>query len=260
MQDVSNLFWNSSLEEIKKGYTYDFPSGVFTCLICGEEFEKGRIYPSEGLLFEAEKAVAFHVKQRHSSVFSFLTGMDKKYTGLTEHQKMLLNLFYQGASDKDIAAQLGGSSSTVRNHRFNFREKEKEAKITLAILQLLNEQMSGSKGSAAKFIEPHEGATMVDDRYLITEEESNKILKLYFKEGLTGPLSHFPTKEKRKLIILRHLIKRFTIGKAYSEKEVNETIMAVYDDYVTVRRYFIEYGFMERIADGSSYWVKAGPN
>jgi len=254
---VSNLFWNSSLEEIKKGYTYDFPSGIYTCLICGERFEKGVIYPCEGALYTAEKAVESHLGRNHGSIFGFLIDLDKKYTGLTEHQKLLAELFFQGAEDKEIAAKLGGSPSTVRNHRFNFREKEKEAKITLAILQLLNQQLAKNKRSEEKYLEPHRGATMVDDRYLVTEEESKKILKLYFKEGLAGPLSHFPSKEKRKLIILRHLIKMFTKDRAYSEKEVIEIMASVYDDYVTVRRYFIEYGFMDRTCDGSGYWVKA---
>jgi hypothetical protein len=31
----------------------------------------------------------------------------------------------------------------------------------------------------------------------------------------------------------------------------------VYDDYVTVRRYLIEYGFLDRKDDGSQYWLKA---
>lgn len=247
MQKVSALFWNASVEEIKKGYIYDFPSETYTCLICGEVFEKGRIYGSDGLLFEAEKAAANHVSQKHFSVFSFLLGLDKKYTGLTEHQKKLLELFYQGYDDKEIAAALGGSLSTVRNHRFNFREKEKEAKITLAILQLLNERLAEGRGKAAK---------LVDDRYAISEEESAKVMKLYFKEGPDGPLSHFPAKEKRKIIVLRHLLKRFEAGKTYSEQEVNKLIKEVYADYVTVRRCFIEYGFMERTPDGSSYWVK----
>ena len=32
------------------------------------------------------------------------------------------------------------------------------------------------------------------------------------------------------------------------------------EDYVTVRRNLIEYGFLDRTADGRTYWVKAsGP-
>jgi len=37
---------------------------------------------------------------------------------------------------------------------------------------------------------------------------------------------------------------------------VNEIIKSLIDDYVTVRRYLIEYGFMDRNKDGSEYRVK----
>ena len=30
----------------------------------------------------------------------------------------------------------------------------------------------------------------------------------------------------------------------------------MYEDYVHIRRYLIEYGFLDRKADGSAYWVK----
>jgi hypothetical protein len=31
-----------------------------------------------------------------------------------------------------------------------------------------------------------------------------------------------------------------------------------FHDHVTLRRNFVEYGFMERLPDGSKYWVKTG--
>ena len=68
-------------------------------------------------------------------------------------------------------------------------------------------------------------------------------------------LSKFPKKQKRKLIILRHLVKKFDSNKSILKK-VNTVIENVYPDFVTLRRYLIEYGFLDRTADGSQYWVK----
>lgn len=51
-------------------------------------------------------------------------------------------------------------------------------------------------------------------RYNITEEENDEVLKAHFTEGLDGPLSKFPKKQKRKLIILRHLVKKFDNNKS----------------------------------------------
>ena len=81
-------------------------------------------------------------------------------------------------------------------------------------------------------------------------------LKTYFKNGLDAGIETIPSKEKKKLIILQHILTRFDKEKHYSEKEVNEILKGVHADFVSLRRHLIEYGFMERSNDGSSYWVK----
>jgi hypothetical protein len=253
IMELSKLFWSASLAEIKRGYRDDPAAETFVCLICGERFEKGRIYPAGDLLLEAEKAARTHIAQAHSSVFEVLLGMDKKYTGLTEHQKELLTCFYQNQSDREIAARMeNGNTSTVRNQRFSFREKAKQAKVFLAIMELLEERSA----NAERLIEIPAGVARTDERFMITEAENEAILQAYFKAGPNGPLSGFPKKEKRKIAILKQLIQRFEPGRKYTEKEVNAILKSAFADFVTLRRYLIEYGFMDRHPDGSWYWVK----
>ena len=252
MNSLFEDFWNTTLEEMKRGYVYDAKCETFTCLVCGEAFLQGRIYEIKDLLFDARKAVESHIMDKHSSVFEFLLGLGKEYTGFTDHQKKLLRYFYEGNSDKEISAELGGSASTVRNYRFSFREKEKQAKVTLAVLELLKEGLRNKQS----FVDFHRTVEIVDERFAITEEEYEKILQMCFKKGLDGVLSHFPKKEKKKVVILRHLIKRFETNRQYTEAEVNEILKEAFHDYVTLRRYLIDYGFMDRNSDGSSYWVK----
>lgn len=38
--------------------------------------------------------------------------------------------------------------------------------------------------------------------------------------------------------------------------EVNEILKAIYSDFAILRRYLIDYGFMERSRDCTKYWVK----
>jgi hypothetical protein len=109
---------------------------------------------------------------------------------------------------------------------------------------------------APTFLPLHKTATMVDDRYNITKEEQADVEKKFFPEGVDGPLLKFPKKEKQKLATLRVIIKRFELEKTYSEKEINAVLKNVYADFVTLRRYLIEYGFLDRKDDGSAYWVK----
>lgn len=113
------------------------------------------------------------------------------------------------------------------------------------------------KDEKQNFVTFHKEAKMVDEKYAITNDEKDKILTTYFKQGLNGPLDSFPSKEKRKLIVLQHILKRFDRNKNYSEKEVNEILKFTFHDFATLRRYFIEYGLMDRNKDCSEYWVRS---
>ncbi|MBP0726604.1 DUF2087 domain-containing protein [Bacillus sp. RG28] len=253
MKDITEIFWNASVEELKRGYIYDEKTDEFVCLVCGSKFIKGIIYTEDDVFYEAEKFTQIHIANEHTSMFDYLTSMDKKLTGLTELQNNLVKLFYMGLTDKEVMNEInGGSTSTIRNHRFMLKEKMKQAKLFLAIMELVDEKISNPN----KFINIHRTPKMFDERYSITETENEEILKAYFKQGLEGPLSEFPKKQKRKIAILMHIIKRFDASKEYTEKEVNEILKKVFDDVVTIRRYLIDYGLLERNPDGSKYWIK----
>ncbi|MDP4145318.1 MAG: DUF2087 domain-containing protein [Bacillota bacterium] len=252
--DTSQLFWSSSIEDIKKGYIYDEKTEEYKCLMCGEAYERGIIYKDAERLCDAEKYMKLHIKRAHNSVFHYLINMNKRYTGLTEVQQELLTLFKEGISDKEIADKLQGSSSTIRNHRFKLREKEKQAKVFLAIMGLLlQEDTEEINDSKKKLIDIHKEATMIDERYAITEEERLKTIETYFDEK--GYITKFPSKAKKKIIVLQEIVKKFSKNQQYSEKEINETLKQIHEDYVTIRRSLIEYGFMKRTDDCSSYWV-----
>ena len=249
--DISELFWNASLEELKSGYIEN--KQHYICLLCGKYFEKGIVYPEDGVMYESGRYVRIHIEKTHSSAFEYLIQMDRKLTGLTDHQKKLMLLFYQGKSDKEVQEELGiGSASTIRNHRFILKEKERQAKVFLAMMELLKER----DDYAPTFVNVHKTASMIDDRYNVTQEENEAILTKYFPEGIKGPLKAFSRKEKHKLVVLREIAKRFDSERSYTEKEVNQILKSAYDDYVTLRRYLIDYGFLDRKFDGSQYWLR----
>jgi len=252
--ELNERFWNASLQEWKDGIVYDTEDSCYICLVCGERFEVGEVFrTNEERWFEAKRYAAYHVQQAHGSMLEHLLELDKKLTGLTDLQKSLIRQFAAGMSDKDIVQHSGsGSASTIRNHRFVLKEKTKQAKLLLAIMELME---TGAK-DAPRFVPVHAGARQVDERYVITEEEYAELLKRYFPHGPNGPLASFPKKEKRKLAVLRHISTSFKRGARYSEKEVNDLLKAYWDDdYVTLRRYLIEYGFLDRMEDGSAYWL-----
>ncbi|MBT2759738.1 DUF2087 domain-containing protein [Paenibacillus sp. ISL-20] len=248
--DPNERFWNASIDELKQGYIDE--GSVWVCLLCGKMIEKGIIYPDQDVLYESERYMTVHIRREHGSVFQYLSGLDKKLTGLTEHQNRLLQLFYQGMNDKEVQQELGiGSASTIRNHRFALKEKERQSKVLLTLMELLK----GKDDHAPAFVEIPKQAKMVDERYNVTEEERQAILAKVFPEGTDGPLKSFKLKEKQKYVVLREIAARFKPDVSYSEQEINDTIGRDNPDYVTIRRYLIEYGFLNRKDDGSQYWL-----
>ncbi|MGX9136351.1 DUF2087 domain-containing protein [Rummeliibacillus sp. JY-2-4R] len=246
----TELFENASIQELKKGYTEE--EHYFTCLLCSKKIEKGIIYPYNEQLFEAKKMMQTHVKDEHTSVFDHLINLNKRMTGLTEHQTNLLRLFYSGKTDREIQNELEiGSVSTIRQHRFALKEKERQAKTFLTMMELLRE-----KDTTNEFVPIESTATMVDERYNITNKEQQELIAKYFPDGSDKAILRFPKKEKHKIVILREITSHLSKDIIYTEKELNEILKTYHEDYVQIRRYLIEYGFIDRKEDGSEYWVK----
>jgi len=254
----ADYFWKASVPELKQGYYDDADGGQYTCLVCGKGFEKGVIYSLGEALYSAEKAVALHCRDAHGDMFDFFLAMGKVYTGLTAHQASLLRMFYSGRTDKEIVSMTDATStSTIRNQRFAFNEKAKQAKIIVALSELLAEKSKRTTVNQPEgLIDIHRTATMIDERYAITYAEKDKILKQYFDADGAVLIPRFPAKEKKKIIILQHIAANFEPNKLYAEPEVNTIIANYYQDIPTIRRYLVQYGFLDRQSDGSTYWLK----
>ncbi|MDU5105406.1 DUF2087 domain-containing protein [Clostridium sp.] len=250
----NEFFWNASIEEIEKGYIETEEN--IKCLICEESFVKGRIYEVGGNLYDSKKAAELHIKEKHQSMLSYLLNMNSNYTGISSSQKSVIELIALGLTDKEIASKLGVANSTIRNHRYKLREREKQAKLFLATMNLLSKNTNKNINILEDDVicDAHMGATTLDDRFNITKEEKIKVIETYVDEN--GGLKSYPAREKKKIILLEEITKNFNVGKKYSEKEVNRVLKRIYEDYVTIRRALIQYGFLDRSKDCSEYWVK----
>jgi len=255
--DTVLLRESATLTDLKRGYLES--DEAFTCLCCGERIEKGVIYPVGDRLYEARRYIRHHIAAAHGSVFAYLVGLDKWAHGLSDLQRRLLTLFYEGRSDEEIKSVLGaGSLSTIRNHRYILREKERQARVFLAIMELLHERQTGDAGAPgrARTGEGPVGAgkeRRTRSRGGVGEEQ---ILAKYFPHGPEGPLQHFggSTPAKHKRIIAAAVAQRFVPGRRYSEKEVNAILEPIAEDYVLLRRCLVDFGYLRRLPDGSQYW------
>lgn len=253
--NVNKEIWNYPPDVRKKGYREE-EEGYF-CIICGAYFEKGRIYSLESGMYDAYGAVRRHAAAIHGNMADYILEQETGLTGISEIQRQILKMMSQGKSDKEIGEAAGIAASTVRNHRFKLREREKQAKMFLTLMECLEEKISAGIGDsdAGALMEVHSSATMIDDRYGITEQEREKTIKTYMDEY--GAIRQFPAREKKKIILLREIVKNFKKNAEYSETEVNRILERIYqEDYPSLRRALIEYGFMDRSRDCKVYRVK----
>ncbi len=254
MIDINLNYLNSvHVGDLENGFFRDDASDSYVCFFCGSKFEGGVVYPVDGTLLVARSAAARHVTDTHGNIFDLLLDLGKQHTGISDVQKTVLKRIYNGFSDGDIARELGGKSlSTVRNHRYHLRKRQKEAKVFLALMNLL-EKKGRSGGDFVNFRSP---ITVQDERVVVTTDEAQRIIRKYFGRGETLTLLAFPRKQKTKLVIMNRIAELFERGRRYTEKEVNRILSSVYGDYVTIRRYMIDYGFLDRKQDGSEYWLR----
>ena len=199
------------------------------------------------------------MSKAHGGPCEALLSRGGERTGLTDIQEKTLRLLASGAKDRAIAAELGGKSeSTVRNHRFNLRRKASEARIFLALFSLMEEGSSPviKEADGSAMVDYPASMPLKDDRTVITKTEAMAVEALCLSKSGKGGfrISLWPKKQKEKLVLLMKIAGLFSLGREYSEPEVNAILMPVYADHVTIRRYLIEYRFLDRKPDGSAYW------
>jgi hypothetical protein len=66
----------------------------------------------------------------------------------------------------------------------------------------------------------------------------------------------WPTKDDKKVVVLRYIAGKFECGRFYTEKEVNEVIEKwhTFGDYFLIRRELVDRELLKRFRDGSKYW------
>jgi hypothetical protein len=248
-----------TLEEAEKGYTHDTENESYVCNICHCGFDDGEVFKVGERFYCAEKMAEIHIATEHGNMLDVLMSYGKSHTGLTDNQRELLSMISSGLSDREIADKTGTAAATIRHQRFMFREKAKQARLYLAIYELAERGKRQSRSVVTdneEFMDIHGGAKMIDERYQITKEEETAILANMFSSLQPLKLKNLSPKEKKKIVILKKIAGQFEPGRKYSEKEINAVLEDIYDDFATIRRYLIEYGFMNRTNDGKEYWLK----
>ncbi len=240
---MKNKFEQATVNQLTKGFIYNSDTKAFSCLFCKMQYEDGNIYSFGNCLVDAKKAIHLHILEKHKSVFEALLTFDKRQIGLTDMQKELLMYFYNGMSDKYISKETNTALSTIRFQRHNFREKAKQAKMILAISELLEEKLLESNTVDIK--NNNDNSNENDDAKIDT----------FFESVTPLVLKSYSVKFKNQLFILKIIAQQFEAKKKYTENEINEVLKPIYSDYSTLRRELVDYKFLKRTSDGKEYWL-----
>jgi len=95
---------------------------------------------------------------------------------------------------------------------------------------------------------------VVDDLQRAAAQNAQEVIRRFFDAD--GRLKTLPAKQSRQLAVFDLIAQRFVPGVRYTEIEVNRELMAVYDDYVSLRRGLVDFGLLDR-ANGR-YWRSGG--
>ena len=108
-----------------------------------------------------------------------------------------------------------------------------------------------SARALAKRLMP-EGDQRISEDELPEDEYDRTVLRNYLRAD--GTLKEIPLTPKRQLAVLRHIAPVFEPGRRYTEKQVNERLSRFHTDVAALRRYLVDFKFVQRTATGSEYW------
>ena len=165
-------FLDLTVEQLASGYIET--EFTYECIYCDFKTFKTEIYNYNDKFYTALGMMQLHILIEHESSLNMLLNLSKKENGLSEHQVDLINMINKGYSDKQIANELKLKESTIRYQRFTLREKEKQSKIYLAIMKSLKQKPDDA------FLNIHSNAKQVDERYIATKEDEEKVKQDFF--------------------------------------------------------------------------------
>jgi len=153
----------------------------------------------------------------------------------------------QDYSVEELAAILGLSSATVSHHLNRL--------VRAGLVQARADQHYHVYSLELQALRDKSQQILSRDIWQDTVEEldleayDRKVLQDYMQQGR---LKTIPRQRKKRDVILRYLSTLFEQRRRYSEREVNEIIGRVHDDYATLRRELVDGRFMAR--DREAYW------
>jgi hypothetical protein len=151
---------------------------------------------------------------------------------------------------EQLAALLGIGVSTTSHHLSRLARAglvEARAEGHYSVYSLKTDALFGM---ARRLLSQAELPKLAQD--IALDSYDKKVLATFLDED--GRIPRFPAQQKKYLVLLRHVLDAFDVGRRYSEKEVNDLLLRYSDDTARLRRSLVDHGFMAREGGGGDYW------
>jgi predicted transcriptional regulator len=181
-----------------------------------------------------------------------------------ENRLLLLSWLHQGEMNVGtLATRLNLSEPTVSHHLTKLREAgfvTLRADGTQRIYRINASGMTALKRALDQIPtlvleQPASDDSWIDALPAEFSADDRQQLREMTHDGRLKQLPNLRTKRQKAYLVLRWLASRFAPEVRYTEKQVNAVLKSVHDDFASLRRYLIEFGYMRRERDGGAYWV-----
>jgi hypothetical protein len=86
-------------------------------------------------------------------------------------------------------------------------------------------------------------AALERESYDAARAEQERLVARLFTDGR---IERVPARRKVRAAVLLEVVARFEPGREYAEKEVNEVLLGVHEDFAYLRRELVNYHYLER--------------
>ncbi|MBL0746523.1 DUF2087 domain-containing protein [Nocardioides baculatus] len=86
-------------------------------------------------------------------------------------------------------------------------------------------------------------ASLEQEAYDAARAEQERLVGRLFTDGR---IAHVPARRKVRAAVLLEVLARFEPGREYAEREVNEVLLGVHEDFAYLRRELVNYRYLER--------------
>jgi biotin operon repressor len=150
---------------------------------------------------------------------------------------------------EELAAILDLSSATVSHHLGRLEKAGLVQAMADQHYHVYSLQLQKLRDKAQQLLSKDTWQEPAED--LDLDAYDRKVLRDYM-DAESGRLKFIPRQWKKREVILRYLVEQFEFGRNYSEREVNEIIERIHDDYATLRRALVDSRRLAR--DHEVYW------